>query len=350
MDNVEPLRSAARTWIAIAFAAALAGAVAAVACGGDTSSTTTGQTCDKGQASCGGTCIDTTHDRNNCGGCGNACDPSRVCSRSTCTDICAAPEQLCVPADPDAGAYCANVTTDNANCGACGTACGGEEACIGGQCVSQCAQGQTSCPAADGAPAYCANVQTDNANCGACGTACNPQEVCSAGKCASQCVAGQKFCAGVDGGPAYCADTQTDNANCGVCGKSCGVQQQCSGGVCQPACTQNQTLCVTDAGADAGPDAGGPYCTDLKTDNANCGACGSPCPPQDVCTNGACQPPTCLNTQTLCNADAGVDSGGPYCASLMTDNANCGTCGNVCPIAKPWCVSGVCYAIDAGPG
>jgi len=40
--------------------------------------------CPTGQTRCGGTCIDTTSDTKNCGGCGVACQGTDVCSASAC--------------------------------------------------------------------------------------------------------------------------------------------------------------------------------------------------------------------------------------------------------------------------
>ena len=89
---------------------------------------------------------------------------------------------------------------------------------------------------------------------------------------------------------------------------------------CEPA----QTLCNLDAGGGAG----GPYCANLQTENANCGECGHPCAAGAVCNNGHCDL-TCVTDETLCGADADAGTT-PYCANLLTDNANCGCCGNAC--------------------
>jgi hypothetical protein len=46
----------------------------------------------------------------------------------------------------------------------------------------------------------------------------------------------------------------------------------------------------------------------------------------------------CLPQQTTCMPDGGT----PFCADTLSDNTNCGTCGNVCPKAKPVCSGGSC--------
>ena len=87
------------------------------------------------------------------------------------------------------------------------------------------------------------------------------------------------------------AKLDTDNANCGACGKQCGLLEVCAGCKCGSTCLMNQTLCVPDGGVN--PD-GGPwaFCTDLKTDNANCGGCFNVCPSnKPLCSAGMCVNP-----------------------------------------------------------
>ncbi|MGH7280483.1 MAG: hypothetical protein ACRELY_03085, partial [Polyangiaceae bacterium] len=105
----------------------------------------------------------------------------------------------------------------------------------------------------------------------------------------------------------------------------------------------------------------GSDCVNLDHDNANCGACGHACAEGEVCSGSTCAL-TC-GALTMCtnvanvvdagpppdagDAEAGVMTSGdagvraPYCASLASDNQNCGTCGNVCPGALA-CREGSC--------
>ncbi len=76
-------------------------------------------------------------------------------------------------------------------------------------------------------------------------------------------------------------------------------------------CTSGLTLCGTG-------------CVDTKTNNANCGACGTACPSPQTCGAGACQ---CPSGYTNCNGQ---------CVNTQIDVANCGACGKAC--------SGVCSA------
>jgi hypothetical protein len=123
----------------------------------------------------------------------------------------------------------------------------------------------------------------------------------------------------------------------------------CSNGACASSCTQNQTLCT--------PDGGSAYCANTQNDNANCGSCGNVCGNGLVCSNGVC-------SNACASVDGGVetlcvpDGGSPYCANTQTDDANCGACGNACGNGFK-CVGGACSntcqfpyvscVVDGGP-
>jgi hypothetical protein len=282
----------ARSLVAAVLALGAATALAAVAlggCNGQTVASDGGASCPASQTSCNGTCVDTESDPGNCGGCGTTCDPSKVCSRGQCNDICTPAQTACPLSggnEGGPGVFCVNTKTDNANCGACGKACPAEQTCAAGSCKSLCSAGQTGCmPDGGGAP-YCVSIQSDDSNCGACGHACGPQAICMGGSCIDQCLKSQKACPDPEGGAPFCADIQTDNDNCGTCGHTCGVEQSCTMGTCMSACTATQTLCVPDGGMDDG----GPFCADTKTDSQNCGGCGNVCPfMTPLCNAGQCE-------------------------------------------------------------
>lgn len=83
--------------------------------------------CPNAQTACGGVCVDTQNDTNNCGSCGTQCPLDATCQSGTC---CQAGQALC-------GGACVDPQSDPNNCGACGVVCVGSEAsCTGGRCIS----------------------------------------------------------------------------------------------------------------------------------------------------------------------------------------------------------------------
>jgi len=125
-----------------------------------------------------------------------------------------------------------------------------------------------------------------------------------------------------------CTDLKTDNANCGKCGNACPSGATCVQGNCQ--CSATSTKC-------------GAVCVDAKTDNANCGKCGNVCGNDAgaimgggtwTCQNGACGI-SCPMGKTEC---AGA------CVDTQTDMDNCGKCGTACDAQKETCTQGLCCA------
>lgn len=160
-------------------------------------------------------CVNTTENRNHCGGCGVVCAPGETCRDGRCTG--------CNPPCPDGqtccGNSCVDVRSDPVNCGACGNTCASGDRCVNGACTGQCRPGETLCGGA------CVNTQVDPNNCGGCGNVCPGGQSCSGGRC-SECQAGFQLCNGV------CVDVRTDPHNCGSCGNDCTTQSfYC--GVCQ---------------------------------------------------------------------------------------------------------------------
>ena len=168
----------------------------------------------------------------------------------------------------------------------------------------------------------CADLKTDNANCGKCGNACPSGATCVQGNC--QCQATSTKCG------ATCVDLKTDNANCGKCGTVCGNDAgaimgggtwTCQNGACGISCPMGKTQC---AGA----------CVDTKTDNDNCGMCGTACMAMtEACTDGLC----CATGQSNC---------GGMCTDVQYDAKNCGKCGTACPMNTPYCSKGMCTTCD----
>ena len=150
----------------------------------------------------------------------------------------------------------------------------------------------------------------------------------SSSPAAPSCSSGAVTCAGA------CTNVQTDNANCGACGTKCGAGEACVAGKCAASCGTGASLCS--------PDGGAAYCANFQSDDANCGACGTKCGSGEACVNGQCGS-TCGQNGTLCTPATGA----AYCANVQTDNANCGVCGAGCPAGEA-CVAGACSVTCPG--
>ncbi|MFL5322358.1 MAG: hypothetical protein ACJ790_22055 [Myxococcaceae bacterium] len=123
-----------------------------------------------------------------------------------------------------------------------------------------------------------------------------------------------------------CAKLQTDDHNCGSCGVACAegtacangacFQKDCPGDACDPASVCFQSACtdklcvgvICPSGESCSKGvcvcgenrlACGGGCVDPLTDESNCGACGNACAATDRCANGTCLPKNCASEQ--CN-------------------------------------------------
>ena len=178
--------------------------------------------CTGGQSCCGGLCIDTTSDINNCNGCGITCSGAdTLCCGGTCTDPL--------------------VTTQH--CGTCANACStanGTPSCSGGNCVFACNPGYGHC-AGD--------------------TGCDTANLNSLHQCGSACVdcttailhASGAACSG-NGGTSCDYSTcnssylDVDGNRANGCETHCGGPNQicCPGNICSFGTCQTNNRCPDD--------------------------------------------------------------------------------------------------------
>ena len=212
----------------------------------------------------------------------------------------------------------------------------------GASCVPGCAD-DSRC-GAPGGPVKCCNgsctdTSKDGANCGACGMACmggHANASCSNGQCAlGACTPGWGDCnqSSADGCE---TGLRTDPANCGACGMACAIANAisgCANGCYIAACKFGFDDC--NANEKDGCEAS------VLSDVKNCGACGKPCAlvphAKNTCLNGACQLTSCDAGWTDCDGNAvnGCEIG------IGTDAKNCGSCGMACG-QNQVCINGAC--------
>ena len=167
--------------------------------------------CAPGEISCNAGCVSYT-DPMNCRGCGNVCQPDRICTVDGC--VC---DPLTGFPDECAG-VCVNKSNDRTNCGACSYVCPKlEQVCIDSLCG--CPSGMTECNG------NCVDTNTSQSHCGGCNQGCSiGNEVCSGGTC--ECALGYTFCTD------HCVNLLTDKYNCATCGHACVGNKTCNNGTC----------------------------------------------------------------------------------------------------------------------
>jgi hypothetical protein len=138
-----------------------------------------------------------------------------------------------------------------------------------------------------------------------------------------------KDCGGV--GCGYCDDRTTGCDASFVCVNSCQPAVKCGGAVFTNPQGYQQTCDDMPVSTTCGA-----TCVDVTGDEANCGTCGTVCPASFVCARGSCACPT------------GQDVCGGTCVDLRTDPASCGACGVSCGESGS-CAGGHCSELFAAP-
>ncbi len=237
----------------------------------------------------------------------------------------------------------------------------------------ECPEGRTTCP---GENRCATDLLADVANCGVCGNACldlsyvfSPlfgQTECRDGVCKLTCDSGS-FHADCNNRPEDGCEASLfeDSSNCGACGHSCAPGELCVGGHC--GCPEGLSECT---------DVSDPYnpvnvCVDITVDRAHCGKCNRPCDQgpapaafeDHICVAGAC---VCPPGKTECPGYGPYGDPSQVCVDIMSDDANCGGCGQPCPAPpeppspRAWattppahmyygCVEGTCGASGLNP-
>ena len=239
--------------------------------------------------------VDIFKDPENCGACGHACAPGTRCEKGACG---------CPLGKLDCNGECIDPQWSDDHCKTCGNACTApddgctemppntrygcvEGACGGLKCKSMFGDCDGDVPQLECSSNGCEASLLDPNHCGACGVKCGPQQECALNAlrepgCRDVCsYLGLVRCGDL------CVDLATDPGHCGACGVQCATNHRnelgvCQGGVCK-------TECVPGFG-DCNEDVADGCETDLRTNPANCGACGAACDQRagQPCIDGKC--------------------------------------------------------------
>lgn len=143
--------------------------------------------CPSGMRVCADSCVDTSSDPANCGGCGIACtnsNGSTACASGVCAPKCDTVHADC-DGRPNNG--CEADLTAATSCGTCSTQCLLPSVCgatgSGYGCRTCESRGLSTCDAGGGNK-VCSDLANDPNNCGSCGLVC-PGGTCKGGHCDS---------------------------------------------------------------------------------------------------------------------------------------------------------------------
>lgn len=233
---------------------------------------------------------------------GASCLGYQSCIAGAC--ICPSDRMACV-------GICTDLQSDPQHCGSCMRQCP-EGVCTAGVCG--CPRGQTLCNR------RCVDLQSDATACGSCTSTCAPSLSCISGRCT--CAPGETRCGSI------CVQENSDPQHCGSCNNQCSPGATCVSGACR--CPAERPLAC------------GSQCVDPTGDARNCGGCRNECPSGSTCVGGRCGCPAAF--PDICGSPT------RFCTNLQTEQNNCGSCGTVC---DRQCFEGSCirvHSIGAGPG
>ncbi len=347
-------------------------------------------------------CADPTYDVNNCGSCGRRCAPGETCWLGQCERICPAGLTLCGgdgcgggSSDPQAlRACCIDLKSDRFNCGQCFNHCGEDDICAAGRCTAEVTPVPT--PVRDVESAQCTAPPCDYLR-SECGHCCCPY----GWYCDKE---GQSLCLPCPGGRAQCGGkcckasevcdrTLTAWGSCVVleehrcpngrpsCKRQCDLRdyQICVGdGLLLDLCSSHgetpldldlaflytQPYFLSGSIVPTAPNVYQPsdwarpqepcrFCPDARE------RCGDTCceADEDCYGGGLCAPSgglreLDLTTGLACISTVECARSGEVCCdekcrNVISDENNCGVCGNICG-AGEYCLFGHCYR-DGGP-
>ncbi len=277
-----------------------------------------GTSCPVGQKPCNGVCVDTTSDRNNCGGCGNTCLSGQECSGSQCVPCnneCTQGSKRCVAGTTDQFQSCGDPDGDTCLEWGPPQTCPTGQICQNGSCVVSCTDecfevGTQACDK-DGANGWrtCGDYDADDCLDWGPLNACPTGQVCQNGSCVSSCTntctpANDTRCATTPrNGVETCGDYNQDGClewggyyACPT-GETCDTRtKQCSPD-CSDDCTTGQRMCDGNGYRTCGQH-DGDVCLDWS-DVTNCQSWET-CDPQTGTCKTACAD-ACTQGQRRCN-------------------------------------------------
>lgn len=263
--------------------------------------------CAPGEVECAGACVDLRSDVLHCGACNAACSSegmqSQTCEAGICKGTCAKGREDC-NGELRADGCEVDVFADPDNCGGCFSPCSRNNVrtalCSFGRCQSWCEAGFDDCrvDVNDGCETA---VHADPNNCGRCGFQCVERghmlkgATCESGACAGLCEPGYLDCNSdpLDACEAYVWGIE----NCGGCGIDCAddLHYQRDTAECRKAGPSGSHQCSGQCQAkygDCDGDQANGCESDLRIDEANCGACGNACADGLLCENERCVSPS----------------------------------------------------------